>query len=99
MPTKLAIAAESDADKYDYHTVPRCLACDPSGPGKDLPVTDKLDEVIRGAMTAMSSAQQSEVKAWEEEIVSCQHTRELVQPGEQLSSAGLLHLTSQQRMV
>ncbi|KAJ1030367.1 hypothetical protein NDA16_001276 [Ustilago loliicola] len=101
MPTKLAIAAESDADKYDYHTVPRCLACDPSGPGKDLPVTDKLDEVIRGAMTAMSSAQQSEVKAWEEEIVSCQHTRELVQPGEptklelsSLASCGKCELTS-----
>ncbi len=101
MPTKLAITAETDADKYDYHTVPRCLACDPSGPGKDLPVTDKLDEVIRGVMTAMSSAQQSEVKAWEEEIVPCQHTRELVQPGEPvklepsgLASCGKCDLTS-----
>lgn len=28
----------------------------------------------------MSSAQRSEVKAWEEEIVPCQHMRELVQP-------------------
>lgn len=27
----------------------------------------------------MSSAQKSEVKAWEEEIVPCGHTRELVQ--------------------
>ncbi|CCF54026.1 hypothetical protein NDA11_007407 [Ustilago hordei] len=100
-PTKLAIAAESDTDKYDYHTVPRCLACDPSGPGKDLPITDKLDEVIRGVMTAMSSAQQSEVKAWEEEIVLCHHTRELVQPGEptklelsNLASCGKCDLTS-----
>lgn len=101
MPKKLAIAAESDADKYDYHTVPRCLACDSSGTGKDLPLTDKLDEVIRGVMTAMSSAQQSEVKAWEEEIVPCQHTRELVQPGEptklelsSLASCGKCDLTS-----
>lgn len=84
VPKKLAIAAESDADKYDYHTVPKCLACDPTGHGKELPITDKLDQVIRGVMTAMSSAQQSEVKAWEEEIVACQHTRELVQPGEQM---------------
>ncbi len=100
-PTKLAITAESDADKYEYATVPRCLACDSSGPGKDLPLTDKLDEVIRGVMTAMSSAQQSEVKAWEEEIVPCQHTRELVQPGEptklelsSLASCGKCDLTS-----
>lgn len=28
----------------------------------------------------MSSAQKSEVKAWEEEIVSCTHTVNLVQP-------------------
>lgn len=28
----------------------------------------------------MSSAQKSEVKAWEEEIVSCTHTTNLVQP-------------------
>lgn len=101
MPKKLAITAETDADRYDYVTVPRCLACDPSGPGKELPVTDKLDEVIRGVMTAMSSAQQSEVKAWEEEIVPCQHTRELVQPGEPvklepsgLASCGKCDLTS-----
>ncbi|KAJ9476857.1 Ubiquitin carboxyl-terminal hydrolase 14 [Pseudozyma hubeiensis] len=101
VPKKLAIAAESDADKYDHHTVPRCLACDPSGPGKELPITDKLDEVIRGVMTAMSSAQQSEVKAWEEEFVACQHTRELVQPGEPvklepsgLASCGKCDLTS-----
>ncbi|SJX60336.1 related to ubiquitin-specific processing protease [Sporisorium reilianum f. sp. reilianum] len=101
VPKKLAIAAESDADKYDYYTVPRCLACDPSGPGKELPLTDKLDEVICGVMTAMSSAQQSEVKAWEEEIVPCQHTRELVQPGAPikldpsgLASCGKCDLTS-----
>ncbi|ETS63547.1 hypothetical protein PaG_01842 [Moesziomyces aphidis] len=101
VPKKLAIAAESDADKYDHVTVPRCLACDPAGPGKELPMTDKLDEVIRGIMTAMSSAQQSEVKAWEEEIVACQHTRELVQPGERvklepsgLASCGKCELTS-----
>lgn len=101
LPKKLAIAAESDADKYDYHTVPRCLACDPNGLGRDLPLTDKLDEVIRGVTTAMSSAQQNEVKAWEEEIVPCQHTRELVQPGEPiklepsgLASCGKCELTS-----
>lgn len=38
-------------------------------------------------MTAMSSAQQSEVKAWEEEIIACEHALTLQQeplivPGE-----------------
>jgi ubiquitin carboxyl-terminal hydrolase 5/13 len=30
-------------------------------------------------MASMSSAQQSEVKAWEEEITACQHSNNLVQ--------------------
>lgn len=30
-------------------------------------------------MSAMSSAQQSEVKAWEEEILACEHTLTLEQ--------------------
>jgi len=42
----------------------------------------QLEEVIKGMMTALSSSQQSEVKAWEEEIEPCQHTRELKQLGE-----------------
>jgi hypothetical protein len=37
----------------------------------------------------MSSARQSEVKAWEEEISPCDHTRNLVQPGpKQLEQSG-----------
>ncbi|PWZ02709.1 ubiquitinyl hydrolase [Testicularia cyperi] len=90
-PKKLAIAAETEADKFDIITTPRCLACDAGGLGKELPRTEKLEEVISGILNAMSSAQQSEVKAWEEEIVPCQHTRELVQPGEpiRLEPSGL----------
>lgn len=45
-------------------------------------MTDKLSEVIDGVRTALSSAQQSEVKAWEEEITPCNHTRELKQLGD-----------------
>jgi ubiquitin carboxyl-terminal hydrolase 5/13 len=41
----------------------------------DLQVT----AVINGIMTALSSAQQSEVKAWEEEILACEHTLTLQQ--------------------
>lgn len=46
------------------------------------PHSAQLEEVIKGMMTALSSSQQSEVKAWEEEIVPCQHTRELKQIGD-----------------
>lgn len=78
-PKKLAILAESEADKYDFITTPKCLACEG---GRELPVTSKLEEVINGVMKALSSAQQSEVKAWEEEIVVCDHTVDLKQIGE-----------------
>lgn len=39
-------------------------------------------------MKSLSSSQQSEVKAWEEEIVPCNHTRELKQLGEPFKLEG-----------
>ena len=42
--------------------------------------TDQLDELAAAVLSSMSSAQKSEVKAWEEEIVACAHTTGLVQP-------------------
>ncbi|GAA5941060.1 ubiquitin-specific protease UBP14 [Sporobolomyces koalae] len=51
-----------------------------------------LDEVVQGVLSSMSSAQKSEVQAWEEEIVPCSHTRELVQPSpRKLEPSGLAH--------
>lgn len=38
-----------------------------------------MTATVDGIMKAMSSAQQSEVKAWEEEILPCEHTLTLVQ--------------------
>lgn len=40
----------------------------------------QLDDLITAILSSMSSAQKSEVKAWEEEITTCVHTNELVQP-------------------
>ena len=39
----------------------------------------KISATIAGIMSALSSAQQSEVKAWEEEILACEHTLMLQQ--------------------
>jgi ubiquitin carboxyl-terminal hydrolase 5/13 len=84
---KLAIAAETEEDSYDFFTTPKCLACG----GKELPRTEKLEEVIAATLKALSSSQQSEVKAWEEEILPCEHTKSLKQLGEafQLEASGL----------
>ncbi|KAK0537717.1 ubiquitin C-terminal hydrolase Ubp14 [Tilletia horrida] len=82
VPKKLAIAAETEEDKYELTMTPKCLLCDAEHGGKELPRTEKLEEVIGGVMRALSSAQQSEVKAWEEEITACEHTLCLEQHGE-----------------
>lgn len=39
----------------------------------------QVKTLIDGVMTSMSSARQSEVKAWEEEIGACEHTLTLQQ--------------------
>ncbi|UZJ55014.1 hypothetical protein CBS101457_004334 [Exobasidium rhododendri] len=85
--TKLAIAAEKDEENYEYITTPKCLACS----SRELPRTDKLEQVISATLKAMSSSQQSEVKAWEEEIIACEHTLALEQLDgpSQLEASGL----------
>lgn len=43
------------------------------------PDVGNLSTVIEGVMNALSSAQQSEVKAWEQEMIACEHTLTLQQ--------------------
>lgn len=76
LPAKLAIRAETESDKYDFIYTPKCLACSSLAEGMNLP---ELQPVVDGVIKSMSSAQQSEVKSWEEEILPCQHTKNLVQ--------------------
>jgi len=46
-------------------------------------------------MTSLSSARQSEVKAWEEETVACEHTLTLYQPeAHPIAAEGLAHCQS-----
>jgi len=51
-------------------------------------------------MKALSSSQQSEIKAWEEEILPCEHTltlsqEPLISPGDgQSATAAMIELTS-----
>ncbi|WVQ75481.1 hypothetical protein IAR50_005106 [Cryptococcus sp. DSM 104548] len=85
---KLAISAPSDEELYSYVTSLYCFACAPSSGGQPVETSNpKAEELINRVLKALSSAQQSEVKAWEEEIVACEHTlslqqESLVTPGE-----------------
>ena len=78
---KLAIVEESEEDKYDHITTLKCWSCE-SISGRELPELSedaKVKELVSGVMTSLSSARQSEVQAWEEEIVACEHTLMLEQ--------------------
>lgn len=78
---KLAIVEEREEDKYDHITTLKCWSCN-SLSGRELSQhsgDSKVKELVSGIMTSLSSARQSEVKAWEEEITACEHTLMLEQ--------------------
>ncbi|GAA5894063.1 hypothetical protein JCM8208_002337 [Rhodotorula glutinis] len=80
---KLAIREEEpEEDKFDFVTEVRMYEGERAAAKYVVvdEVDDKLNGIVAAVLSSMSSAQKSEVKAWEEEIVPCQHTRELVQP-------------------
>ncbi|KAG8831395.1 hypothetical protein FRC17_003221 [Serendipita sp. 399] len=94
-PTKrLAIIEEREEDKYSHFTDLKCWLCDPSN-GRclsDAISQGKGKELRDAVMSSLSSARQSEVKAWEEEITACEHTLTLVQPdAHAIAPAGLAH--------
>ncbi|KIP02239.1 hypothetical protein PHLGIDRAFT_32271 [Phlebiopsis gigantea 11061_1 CR5-6] len=92
--TKLAIVADREEDKYEHHTVVKCWKCNPRS-GLELPsVSDDphVKSLVEGVMQALSSARQSEVKAWEEEITPCEHTLMLEQQSTgHIEASGLAH--------
>lgn len=67
--TKLAIAAEKDEDKYDHALSARCLECDIT-----IDTTNpKIAPVVDGIMTSNTFSRKEEIKAWEQELTSCEH--------------------------
>ncbi|KAG8221718.1 hypothetical protein J3R82DRAFT_2006 [Butyriboletus roseoflavus] len=93
--TKLAIVQEREEDKYDYRTVLRCWKCDEVN-GKAIVADEGTTKRLTDGVThSLSSARQSEVKAWEEEIIACEHTLLLQQLASGLIPAeGLAHCAS-----
>ncbi|BGP13867.1 hypothetical protein JCM10213_002505 [Rhodosporidiobolus nylandii] len=97
---RLAIREEpAEEEKYDFLTEVRFYQGDGERAQSEYVVVDEVDEKLSGLVAAvlasMSSSQKSEVKAWEEEIVPCSHTKELVQPEpKKLEPAGLASCAS-----
>ncbi|OOF90746.1 hypothetical protein ASPCADRAFT_211661 [Aspergillus carbonarius ITEM 5010] len=74
--SKLAIAAETDEDRYLTKTHVICYMCCQDGVDAS---SGKLPAVIDGVMKAMTFSKREEVKAWEQEFIPCEHTIGLVQ--------------------
>ncbi|KDR73244.1 hypothetical protein GALMADRAFT_100868 [Galerina marginata CBS 339.88] len=92
--TKLAIVEEREEDKYEHVTVVKCWICDSQQGTEipDAPSNPKIKSLVDGVMQSMSSARQSEVKAWEEEISPCEHTLTLEQfVSGAIPASGLAH--------
>jgi ubiquitin carboxyl-terminal hydrolase 5/13 len=87
--TKLAIAAETETDRYDTTTQVKCYECGIDDVDKN---AGKLPVVVDAVLKANTFARQEEVKAWEQELTACEHTLYLDQePERQIESQSLGH--------
>ncbi|KAL8764658.1 MAG: hypothetical protein Q9209_007946 [Squamulea sp. 1 TL-2023] len=87
--SRLAIAAETEEDRYETKTKVRCYECGTDDVDKS---SGKLPAVVDGVLKANTFAKQAEVHAWEQEITPCEHTLCLEQePARQIESQALGH--------
>ncbi|KAF7920396.1 uncharacterized protein EAE98_009089 [Botrytis deweyae] len=87
--SRLAIAAETEADRFEYHTKVRCHECAVDDVDKS---SGKLPAVVDGVMKANTFSRKEEVKAWEQEFTSCEHILTLQQESaRQIQSQDLGH--------
>ena len=90
--SKLSIAAETEADRYDTSTQVKCYVCGVDDVDKS---SGKLPEVVDAVLKANTFARQEEVKAWEQELTACEHTLCLEQePARQIESQSLGHCSA-----
>ncbi|KAK3375645.1 hypothetical protein B0T24DRAFT_616734 [Lasiosphaeria ovina] len=87
--SKLAIAAETEADRYDTALAVKCLECGIQELDKSDPA---LAPVVEGIMNANTFSRKEEVKAWEQEMISCEHILLMQQgPPQKIESQDLGH--------
>ncbi|KAK0615256.1 hypothetical protein B0T17DRAFT_498146 [Bombardia bombarda] len=90
--SKLAIAAETESDRYDTTLTVKCLECNIDSLDKSGPA---IAPVVDGVMKANTFSRKEEVKAWEQELISCEHVLTLQQdPPRRIESQDLGHCSS-----
>ncbi|KAL7749797.1 ubiquitin C-terminal hydrolase Ubp14 [Sorochytrium milnesiophthora] len=85
--SKLSIAAENEAEKYQHASKIVCVLCN----REDVAITDNLQQVVDGIVAATSASKQNEIQAWELEIQPCEHTLCLEQQQSRHLQADLAH--------
>lgn len=68
--SKLAIAAETESDRYNTTLAVKCLECGIDNLDKE---DATIAPVIDAVMKANTFSRKEEVKAWEQELTSCEH--------------------------
>lgn len=87
--SKLAVLAETDADRYEIETTVKCYECQVDDVDQ---TTGRLPIVVQGILKANTFSRQEEVKAWEQEFTECEHTLTLQQePSREIESQNLGH--------
>jgi ubiquitin carboxyl-terminal hydrolase 5/13 len=85
----LAISAETESDRYETHVKVRCFECNIDDVDQS---SGRLPAIIDGVTKANTFSRQEEVKAWEQEMISCEHILTLSQePKKQIQSQDLGH--------
>ncbi|EPE04485.1 ubiquitin carboxyl-terminal hydrolase [Ophiostoma piceae UAMH 11346] len=73
--SKLAIAAETEEDRYDTAIAVKCIECETELDKADA----KLAPTVEGILKANTFSLKEEVKAWEQELTACEHVLTLSQ--------------------
>ncbi|KAL7899904.1 ubiquitinyl hydrolase [Trichoderma sp. SZMC 28014] len=86
--TKLAIAAETEEDRYDTALGVKCIECQ-----QELDIANpKLAPIVEGILKAHTFSRKEEVKAWEQELTSCEHILTMQQhPSRKIEQGDLGH--------
>ena len=81
--TKLAIVEEREEDKYEFILALRWyqepVLLSPADTAAITAAEPRIKALVDGVMHSLSSARQEAVKAWEEELLPCEHTLTLTQ--------------------
>lgn len=96
--TKLEIKPLSDEESYIFHYSLKCLVClkgaDVSNKDDESKLPELLKKSIDSVKKSLGSKKQTDVTAWQDEIIACDHVKNLVQETKTNQTIPLEHCSS-----